>query len=105
MSLDQAGGVIHLKLANPNSFTIALQKLDWALRMGDTRIASSSATPNLDLASDGGQGNIEIPVQIVPKDLGLAAWRILKGGSVQYVLDGSLTGRTPYGPMSLSLER
>ena len=100
LALDQAVGVFKIELANRNQFPVDLSKIAYSLFAGDTEIAKSSIERPVSFAADGGVGAVEIPVTLIPKNLGIAAWRMLRGGG-GYKLKGAAEVSTPFGPMSL----
>ena len=103
LSLDEASGVVKLGLTNRNQFPVDLSRLAYSLFLGDTEIATSALSQPTSFAADGGRGMLEIPVTLVPKNLGAAAWRLLSGGGGGYELKGTMDVGTPFGPMSLPL--
>ena len=102
LSLEEAVGVLKVRLVNRNQFPVDLSKIAYSLLVGDTEIANSSLEQAASFAADGGAGTLEIPVRIIPKNLGLAAWNMLKGEGA-YKLTGGAEVSTPFGPMSLPI--
>ena len=103
LSLDEASGVVRLELANSNEFPVDLSRLTYSLLLGGTEIATSALSRPLSFAADGGKGTLEIPITLIPRNLGTAAWRLLSGGGGGYEVKGTMDVATPFGPMSLPL--
>jgi hypothetical protein len=57
------------------------------------------------MAARGGEQVIEIPISLVPQELGLAAMNVFSGSAASYDLGGTMSVTTPFGPMSLPFER
>lgn len=104
LTLDEAGGHICLKVKNRNSFPVKLAGLDYGLSLGGTDVAQSSIEQPVSLEADNGEGEIEIPISISPRKLGLGAFRMLTSGGTGYRMNGKMTIDTRFGPMSLPLD-
>ena len=105
LSLNEAGGRFRLNMVNRNQFPVTLSKLQYALSLGGAEVANSSIQKAVALAADGGAGTIDIPLSFSPKKFGLAALRMLTGKEGAYALKGSLEVNTPFGPMTLPLDK
>ncbi|MCG3180227.1 MAG: hypothetical protein BIFFINMI_02585 [Phycisphaerae bacterium] len=105
LTLDRTGGTIALNLTNNNQFPIVLSKLAYALSLGDVKVADSSIARDLTLAASGGSGQLQIPISISPRSLGLAAWNMVSGSGSGYRLNGMMEVGSPFGPMNLPLDK
>ena len=105
MSLKKASGILKLKLVNRNDFSVDLTKLLYSLSIGKTEIAKSSVERPTSFQAGGGTGIIEIPLELIPSNLGLAVFGMLKGKEPAFDLKGTLDTKTPFGPMSLPINR
>lgn len=103
LSFDEATAVLRLRIGNLNDFPIDLTAIDYALSLAGSSIATTSVREAVSIA-EGGEGVVEIPLTILPKDLGLAALRMLQGDGAAYELAGSIDVDTPFGSMSLPFE-
>lgn len=104
LGLDEAGGRVRLQLTNQNKFAVTLSKLTYALSLGGVQVAKSSLARAVPFGADGGEGTIEIPIAFSPKNLGLAAFRMITGKGAGYDLDGTMDAKTDFGPMSLPIK-
>lgn len=104
VSLDKATGVVRLAVINRNEFPLDLSKIDYALSLGGTEVARSGLAAPVKFAASGGSGAVEIPISFSPKNMGLAALKMLTGSSGGYGLSGAMSVNTPFGPMTLPLE-
>ena len=105
LTLDNAGGRVKLHLANRNDFPLELSRLAYALTLGDVEVAKSALAKPVTFEAGGGAGDLEIPISLSPKSLGLGFFRMLTGGGSGYKLLGTLDVATPFGPMSLPIDK
>lgn len=105
VSLNEASGVVKLHVVNRNQFPVALSALRYALSLGGTEVANSAVTRGVDFAADGGAGVLEIPIAVSPAKLGVGLVRLLAGSGSGYKLAGDMNVRTPFGPMSLPMQK
>ena len=105
VSLDRAGGRFKLNMVNRNQFPIELSKLTYGLSLGETEVANSSLTKAVPFGADGGAGTIDIPISFSPKQMGLAVFQMITGKKAGYTLKGMLDVKTPFGPMSLPINK
>lgn len=104
LSLDRASATLHLRIRNVNEFAMKLADLDYGLNLAGRNVASASARKGASMAA-GAETQLEIPISLAPKDLGLAAFNMLRGNGSSYELGGTMRVETPYGPMSLPFEK
>lgn len=104
LSLNEAGGRFRLNLVNRNQFPIELSKFTYALSLGDVEVANSSLARAVAFDS-GGAGTLDIPISVSPKQMGLGLFRMLTGKKGGYALKGTLDVKTPFGPMSLPIDK
>ena len=105
VSLTEASGVVKLHLVNRNQFPVGLSALRYALSLGGTEVANSAVTRSVDFAAAGGAGIVEIPISVSPAKLGMGLVRLLAGSGSEYKLAGDVNVRTPFGPMSLPVQK
>ena len=105
LTLDEAGGYANLQLVNRNEFPLEISQLDYSLSLGGVEVANSSMAESLSFAAGGGGGDLEIPIKFSPRSLGLAVFRMLTAKGAGYDLRGTLDVGTPFGPMSLPIEK
>jgi LEA14-like dessication related protein len=105
ISLDSAGGTVRLHVVNRNQFPIEMSKLAYGLDLGNVKVANSTIAEPLAFAANGGAGEVKIPISFSPKDLGLAVFSMLTGKGSGYKLAGDMTVKTPFGPMSLGIDK
>ncbi len=105
LTSDEAGGHVKLRLANRNQFPVELSKLTYALSLGDVEVANSSLAQAIAFGADGGSGEVEIPLSLSLKNLGVGFFRVLTGTGSGYKLLGALNVTTPFGPMLLPVEK
>jgi len=105
VTLDKAGGHVRLNMVNRNQFPVELARLAYALSLGDVEVARSGIAQGVAFEAEGGAGTVEIPISLSPKDLGLAFFRMLAGAGSGYKLGGTAELKTPFGPMSLPIEK
>lgn len=104
MSLSHAGGRARLQLTNRNRFPVTLSKLTYGLSLGGVEVARSSLAAPVFFKGGGGEGMLEIPISVSPKNLGLAAFRMLTGKGAGYRFHGAMDANTDFGPMALPIE-
>lgn len=104
-TLERAGGLVRLRLVNQNQFPVDLSKINYALSLAGVEVAQSSLAKPASFKPDGGAGTIDIPISLAPRKLGSAAWSMLSGKGAGYRLGGSLDVSTPFGPMSLPIDK
>lgn len=105
LSINRAAGTVELGITNPNSFKVDLSGLDYTLDLAGTRVANSSISRAVSFAAEGGTGTLSIPLELNPRELGLAAFRMLSGRGADYRLGGAMKLGTPFGPMTLPLDK
>ena len=105
LTLEEAVGTVDLHVVNRNQFPVDLSKFAYALSLGGTEVATSSLAKAARFDAAGGAGDLAIPVAFSPKKLGLAALGLLTGKGAGYELKGTMDLGTPYGPMSLPVEK
>ena len=104
VTLDYARGRVRLAVVNRNSFPVSLTKFNCALSLGGTDVATCSVAEKTSFAAGGAQ-DLDIPIGFAPKQAGLAILGILTGKGAGYALKGAVDLATPYGPVSLPVEK
>ena len=105
LTLDRARGVVTLSVTNRNEFPLHMRKLTCALSLGGTRVGSSAVAEAVSLDAAGGAGTLEIPISLSPRSLGSAVFKMLAGRGSDYRLTGDLEVNTPFGPMSIPINK
>jgi len=105
LGLDKASGHAKLNVVNRNQFPVDLSKFAYGLSLGDVEVANSVIQKPTALAASGGAGTIEIPLSFSPAKAGLGLFRMLTGGEAGYKLKGTADLGTPFGAMSLPVEK
>ena len=105
LSLEKAAGRVTLAITNPNQFPVDLSELAYRLVLGGVEVADTAIARPVHFDADGGTATVEIPLNLSPKQLGLAAWQVLTGKGSGYDLTGTMDLATPYGPMALPIKR
>jgi LEA14-like dessication related protein len=105
LTLDRAGGKVTVAVTNRNRFAVEMSKLTYALSLGGVKVADAAVARSAAFEADGGKATIEIPLAFSPKQLGLAVFGMLTGRQAGYRLRGALDLQTPFGPMSLPVDR
>lgn len=79
-SLSFSGTDVSVQLAfdNPNTFGIDINQLDYELMINGNKWADGTALQNSSI-SDDGRTVLEIPLSLSFKDIGMSAYRILRG--------------------------
>ena len=104
LSLEKATALMKLRVTNRNEFPLDLSKLSYGLTLGTARVAESSVEHAAAFAA-GGENVIELRASFAPKDLGLAAFRVLSGDGASYKVGGTMNFKTAFGPLDLPYER
>jgi LEA14-like dessication related protein len=105
LSLSQATGTIKLNVVNRNQFAMDLSKMSYAFSLGDVEVAKSSLAKPVSFAAGGGAGTIEIPLSVSAQQAGLGVLRMLTGSGASYKFAGSADLNTPFGPISVPLDK
>ncbi|NQU76900.1 MAG: LEA type 2 family protein [Planctomycetes bacterium] len=105
VALDEVTGLAKLSLINRNQFPVDLTKLVYAMSLGDVEVARSALVKNVAFGADGGAGEIEIPLSFSPQQMGMGFLRMLTGSGAGYKFGGTMEVGTPFGPMSLPMEK
>ncbi len=104
LSLDRAGGTMHLRVKNTNSFPVDLTKLRYELALGGTQVALSSVEQQTRF-DPGSESTIQLPISISPRKLGIAVFNLLTGNGSGYALEGDLDLDTPFGAIRVPYEK
>ncbi len=103
LTLDEAAAVLRIKISNTNQFPIDLSVFDFGLSLAGTRVAGTGLQEGVSFSA-GGENVLAIPIAIKPKDLGLAAFRMLAGDGAGYELGGAMKVDTPFGPIDFPFD-
>ena len=104
LSLSKAAATLTLNVKNTNQFAVILSKMDLGLDLGGARVSSAALGRELSL-TPGQSGTVDIPVELSLAKLGLSAFRSLVGKDSGYRLQGQATVQTPFGPVTLPVDR
>ncbi len=104
LSLNNAKATLMLNVKNTNQFAVSLARMDLGLELAGSRVSSANVTNALSL-KPGDSGTIEIPLNLSLANLGLSAFNALRGKDTGYRLRGDMALETPFGPMTLPLDR
>ena len=104
VTLDQARGRLRLAVVNRNEFSVNLTKFGYALALCGADVAAGSTTDKVSFAAGASQ-NIDVSIFFSPRQAGLAILGTLTGKGCAYTLKGTMDLATPYGPLSLPVER
>ncbi len=105
LSLLKADGRVRLNCVNRNQFPLDLSKFNYAFSLGDVEIARSALSQAVRFEANGGEGALEIPISFSPAEFGLAMFKMLSGDEAGYRLKGAFDVKTPFGPMSLPVDK
>lgn len=103
LTLERAAALLTIRITNLNQFPLDLSRLDYALSLAGTPVVETSLRQAVSFSA-GGEGVLEIPIALAPKDLGLAAFRMLTGDGAGYELGGLMNVDTPFGPLDLPFQ-
>jgi LEA14-like dessication related protein len=104
LSFDRAVAVMKVKVGNRNEFPVDLSMLSLSLALADTPILSTAVDKPASFLA--GQDNtLEIPISFAPRDLGLAAFQIIRGAGSGYKLSGLLKANTAFGAIDFPYEQ
>ncbi|MBT3345723.1 MAG: LEA type 2 family protein [Gemmatimonadetes bacterium] len=104
VSLTEIAGNLHIGLKNRNDFGFDLDSLSWGLALAGKGVASGVSTNATSLGS-GATGELIIPIQLSPLELGTAAYRVLTGDGGGYTLSGAMKIGTPFGDLDIPYEK
>ena len=104
LSLSNAKATLSLNIKNTNQFAVSLARMGLGLELAGSKVSSATVTNALSL-KPGDSGTIEIPVNLSLANLGLSAFNALRGKDTGYRLQGDVAIETPFGPMTLPLDR
>jgi LEA14-like dessication related protein len=105
LTMSEAAAVMHLRVVNPNSFAVGLQKMSYSLALADQQVLRSGGDFKAKFAANGGANTLDIPISFSPSSLGLAGFRMLTGQGAGYNIGGSMNFDTPFGPIDLPYQR
>ncbi len=105
VSLDQAAGRVKLHVVNRNQFPVELSRFAYALALGGVDVADASIAQAVPFDAATGAATVEIPIAFSPRKAGLAVLDLILGKGAAYRLKGTMDLTTPYGAMSLPVER
>ena len=98
-----AKAIVGLRVANPNSFGIDMNKLDYRLTVGNEDWARANIREKTSLAG-GGETEIELPIEVNFFDMGGTVFKVLKDAKpLDYRLQGDMLLDTEL-PMLKNLE-
>lgn len=102
LSLSQAVASLVIEVGNPNAFALDLDAMNYALSLGQTKVADVTAS-NLPAAAAKGTQELTIPVTFRPRDLGMGVFSMLTGRSTGYDMQGTMALGTQWGQLTLPL--
>lgn len=101
LSFSDAKVVLDLDVTNTNEFPVDLSKLEYGLNLGGSKVAKS-ALEGATKFEPGQTNNIQIPLSLSLKDLGLGVFNMLSGSKgSKYELAGNFDVNTPFGPLRM----
>lgn len=100
ITLTGARVVFPIQLTNPNPFPLPFTGFDAALSVAGTRVGAAAVRPPAALPSKQSQV-IELPIDINFASSGMAVANVVRGGSAQVKLDGSLQSGAAKIPVEL----
>lgn len=104
LSISNAKATLSLNIKNTNQFAVSLARMGLGLELAGSQVSSAAVTNALSL-KPGDSGTIEVPVNLSLANLGLSALNALRGKDTGYRLKGDMALETPFGPMTLPLDR
>ena len=104
LSLNNAKATLLLNVKNTNQFAVSLARMGLGLELAGSQVSSANVTNALSL-KPGDSGTIEVPLNLSLANLGLSAFNTLRGKDTGYRLRGDMSLETPFGPMTLPLDR
>ncbi|MEM0913677.1 MAG: LEA type 2 family protein [Planctomycetota bacterium] len=104
LSLTSADLTARADVTNPNAFRLALSQLDYDLSLAGREVASAAAAEAPALGP-GDAGSFSFPISVRPIDLGAAFINVLRGSSASYALQGAFAADSPFGPITLPVDR
>lgn len=103
LNLDAARGELTLDLFNRNQFPIDLNAMQYTLSLAGAQVSDGGITQPASLAASGGSATLTIPVQFIPRSVGVGLFNALTGNGSGYSLGGSIEVGSPFGPITLPL--
>lgn len=94
MSLAGADLMFQLEMANENDFAVALQNLEYGIKIGGIPIADGKVVA-LKPLTDQGRQVLEVPVHLNFLSLGQTAYHLLKEGTATYEVTGNMGVNIP----------
>lgn len=104
LTMNEAGGVVTLKVTNTNQFPVDLNRLGYALSLGGTEVASSAVSQRVQFGK-GASEKIAIPVNVSPIKLGMGFFNLIRGEGSGYELSGAADLGTPFGALNMPYRR
>lgn len=95
---------LKLNVKNTNQFAVNLAKMGFNLDLAGTQVSTVNASNALSL-TPGQSGTLDIPVSLSLSNLGLSAFNALRGRDAGYRVHGSVDMGTPFGPLTLPLDK
>lgn len=78
-----------LRMDNPNAFNILFKQLDYTLKLGQTRVAKTSAATEGVLGQKGAS-TMNLALDLSFADIGRAGYQLLMGNSSTYQIEGQM---------------
>lgn len=104
VGLSGVSGTTVLRVGNPNDFAVGLDGLDVGLQLAGRDVGGLRALKPLQLQESGGEGLLEIPMQLSTLDLGSAVLQVFRGSSADYGLSGGASLTTPFGTLQAPID-
>lgn len=104
LTFDQAAATVRLKVGNRNDFPLDLSRLSLNLSLANTPIVTTEMDKSVSF-KPGQENTLEIPISFAPKNLGLAAFQMLRGQGGGYHVSGRMFVNTAFGAINLPYER
>lgn len=102
IGFSKATATLNMRVKNNNDFSLDMNKLNYALKLAGSSVVENKIEKATSF-DKGGESVLQIPISILPLNLGTAIFSMLKGSGSSYSLDGTMDFQTPFGPLSLPL--
>ncbi len=104
LSFEKAEALLRVKVGNGNQFAAELSKVGMKVSLGGHPIGTAEITKAARFEA-GGECVVEIPVSFAPKELGLAAFGLLRGDGSEYKISGVMKVDTAFGVIAMPYEK
>lgn len=95
---EKAVGTAKVRVGNTNTFAISVQRMEYRLALGGHELVQGVVENALEL-DRGAAGELTIPVELVPKNLGEGVFHAMAGEGAAYDVTGMLKLGTAFGEL------